>query len=88
MEAPSFKCPMCVHTSPTEERFVNHVVRTHRNDSIFRVQCLHEGCGVTFDKWRSYKSHVKTHGMRPVEENVPENVVAADEGKFKNFHFL
>lgn len=64
-ESTSFvKCKMCSFKSPMYETIVAHTVRRHRFDPSFIATCSFDGCGASYSKWSSYKSHVRRkHGL-------------------------
>jgi hypothetical protein len=54
----SFKCSMCFFQASHYEMFCNHVVRWHRHDQNFVVNCGFGACSFVTKSWSVYKMHV------------------------------
>jgi len=37
---------------------MKHIVRYHRHDPRFKVKCTQNGCGATYQKWKSFRQHL------------------------------
>ena len=63
---------------------MQHTVRSHRFDPYFVVHCKFDGCGVSYNNWASFKSHVKRKhkANRLMDEAQDEvnNEVNVDDG--------
>jgi len=80
MEIPvnnNFKCTMCFFKCTSHEEFMQHYTRNHKHDPQFRVQCNLCECGATFNKWRSFRTHLfRRHPQIPLIENeIVENFI-------------
>lgn len=56
-ELDTTKCSMCLATILNTD-FISHIVRYHRFEPRFQVQCKYDGCGATFNKWKSFRQHL------------------------------
>ncbi|CAM1325909.1 Uncharacterised protein r2_g3484 [Pycnogonum litorale] len=53
-----FPCTMCYYVAENHENLVNHLVRKHKHDSNFSMQCSIGGCMYTSKSWNAFKIHV------------------------------
>jgi len=65
------KCSMCSAIILNID-YISHVVRYHRFEPKFQVQCKYDGCGVTFHKWKSFRQHLwrRHHNIQMDVEQV------------------
>jgi len=60
----SVTCTMCFFTCHSNEILMKHIVRYHRQDPRFKVICTQNGCGATYQKWKSFRQHLfRKHSM-------------------------
>lgn len=79
MEVNSFNCFMCSFSTTEYDRFVTHVVRSHRHDPNFVVYCGYPNCPYTTKAWGAFKSHVsRKHKLTTAIEN--NNCLPDDDG--------
>ncbi|XP_066588077.1 uncharacterized protein [Prorops nasuta] len=58
MEFIELVCTMCYYKCISYSNLMNHILRYHRFDPLFKIQCVHHGCGSTFKKWKSFRQHL------------------------------
>lgn len=57
------KCSMCMFEGGDSLAVLKHIVKRHKNNPIFHVQCQFEGCASSYQKWDSYRKHLsRKHG--------------------------
>ena len=60
---------MCFFCGTTLTHLEKHIVRFHRHNTLFKVNCTYDGCGVTYKKWKSHQQHVtRYHPFPPVPD--------------------
>lgn len=60
----AFVCPYCIEevfTSPSEALLLNHIRLVHSCDPNFSIQCCKDGCLRTFNNFRTYQNHCRSH---------------------------
>jgi len=68
------KRAMCKFADYDPSTDLRHVIRRHKNNPSFAVQCQFEGCGSTYLKWRSFKQHLRrNHAGQVLEALLQDN---------------
>lgn len=52
-------CPLCYFRTEDERKLTRHILRKHKGESCFRVQCEFQGCKYTGTSWNAYKQHLR-----------------------------
>jgi hypothetical protein len=65
-------CSLCPFHSVSFQKFSRHIVRHHRNDASFLVNCCINNCQYSTKSWNAYKSHVNRVHSREIEQE-PQN---------------
>ncbi|XP_011883897.1 PREDICTED: uncharacterized protein LOC105571040 [Vollenhovia emeryi] len=67
-------CSMCF-AKILDGDLISHIVRYHKFERQFQVQCKHDGCGTTFNKWKTFRQHLwrnhRNNALETVEEIEP-----------------
>ena len=51
-------CSMCTFYCDSQQDLINHLIRRHKHDKKFLIHCSGYSCGASFNKLKSFKSHV------------------------------
>lgn len=78
-EENSFSCSMCFYLCASNNQLMTHVVRHHKNDPKFQIQCIQRGCGSTYTKWKSFRQHLYRNHRLNFEDNINEHINIEDE---------
>ena len=63
----TFRCPMCFFTDSSVDRFSKHMVRFHKHDPHFILNCGFQDCNFVSKSWPCFKMHVKRKHHRLCE---------------------
>lgn len=70
---------MCSSTSTNIDRCNTHIIRFHRNDANFIVNCCVSDCQYVSRSWNAYKMHVsRVHTNREVDIDDHDDVNMED----------
>ncbi|XP_011872221.1 PREDICTED: uncharacterized protein LOC105564455, partial [Vollenhovia emeryi] len=83
---------MCFFTCQSNDILMKHIVRYHRHNPDFKVKCTQDGCGATYQKWKSFRQHLfRKHPMISVainniiQEPEVELLIGEEEPQQQNF---
>lgn len=80
----NFNCSMCHFSTQHYQRYYRHVIRLHKHDPHFIVQCCINSCSYSTKSWNAYKIHVCRkhkhfrdeiieHGAEDTDDNLYDN---------------
>lgn len=88
MDDVGFSCSMCFFICNTQKRLAQHIVRRHRNDPNFIVQCCLNNCVYTTKSWNAYKLHIsrrhKFENTFNFENDIEDEFIDIDENNVVN----
>ena len=64
-------CSICTFYSVSYIKFTKHIVRHHRHESNFLVNCGINGCQYSTRSWNAFRTHVSRSHSREIETKIP-----------------
>lgn len=78
LNAMNFVCDLCGLVRPSAQALDKHMLNRHRNVKKIKYACDVEGCGVTYDSYRSYQKHRRSKHPQIVVGNIEQDACDAD----------